>query len=195
MLKLYTLPLLLLPIIAQAESERPVIAPYIGAGISFGGEDLLTIEYENGSDQTLSSGDGLFFEGGIDAQIQESIFVRGAIGYHWTSTNAENGEAKFDKYTYEGTLYKTWEQHGIGIGLSHHRAVELSCDIDNVCDATIYFDHATGPHIEYNYRSSTSGPSAYTWSIRYTDIEYTINNTPSKVDGSQIDFSIGALFF
>lgn len=175
--------------------ERSKVAPYLGAGLSFGGDELLTIEYTDGSDQTLSAGNGLFIEGGIDAEVMPSVFLRGAIGYHFTSSNAKNGEAKFDRYTFEGTAYKTWGAHGIGAGISHHRSIELSCDFDKICDGSVEYQNATGPHIEYNYRSEVKGNSAFTWSIRYTSIEYSVSSSAPKINGNQIDISIGALFF
>lgn len=160
--------LLLLTGTATADTEF-----LAGVGIGFGGDELATVSFTDGSDQDLRAGSGFAFNLGLVHHFEDSPYsLQATTGYFVHDTSAENTNARFSRYPIEVLGFWRRDEHRLGGGIVHHMSPTL--DMDNL-GGTFDFDDATGFVLEYGY--------SY-FSIRYTSLEYSIGS--AEVDGSGI---------
>ena len=127
--------------------------------------------------------------------MPKEFSIRGSVGYQQGATEGPGGKAELSRNTFKGTIYKKLSDHAVGIGITHHRSLELLCDFENECDNTFKFENATGPHVEYNYRLRVNDDIATTFNIRYTNINYKLRGADKGHDASHFDISIGFMTF
>lgn len=148
--------LLLAAGVAQAETNL-----YGHFGVAFGGERLVTVEFEDGSDEDLRAGSGFALNLGLVHHIEDSPFsLQTGIGYFTHTTSAANSNARFSRYPLEVLGFWNNGDHRFGGGLVHHMSPTLN--LDNL-GGKVSFDAASGFALEYGYRF---------FSVRYTTIDY-----------------------
>ena len=73
----------------------------VGGGFTFGGEDLVTVTYDDGHTQDVRSGGLVTFYGGVEYRFDSIFSLQTTIGYHIDSVSAENGSVRFSRYPLE----------------------------------------------------------------------------------------------
>lgn len=164
----------------SAVAEESDISVGLFAGLTFGGDEIAEIEYEDGSDASIDAGGLVYFGGDIRYRSPDiPLDVQFNLGYHTDSSNAENGDTSFDRIVVEAIpFYRIDENHRIGAGISYHLSPEFEIDFDGMSD-TVDFDNALGLVLEYGYNfDSIDG----TLALRYNLIDY----EPSSINGTDI---------
>lgn len=73
----------------------------VGLGLTFGGDDLLTIIYTDGATATVKAGGGFMIYAGAEYRLNENVSLQATLGYHDDSITAKNAEASFSRIPLE----------------------------------------------------------------------------------------------
>lgn len=157
----------------------------LSAGISFGGDDLATVEYDGYSDDDLEAGGGIYLGGGFEFPMASDMALRTTVGYQFDSVEADNGDASFDRVPWDFMVLLGPAPHRLGIGLTYHTDVQYEFNEDYGPDIDAEFDDALGLSLAYEMQLSP----AFGLMLKYTDIEYEEKSTLPGVRGKAIDGS------
>lgn len=161
---------------SDAINSKTTISPILFAGITYGGDDLYKVEYDDGSDSELKAGGMLSLGGGMSFDLN-GYTVQTTAAYHFDSAEAENGDANFSRWVFEVLpFYNIDEHHRVGLGLGYHTGIELESDFD-IDKTQVEFDATTGIIVEYGYSWERN-----TLAMRYVSVEYDI----SEFDGMDV---------
>ncbi|MFM2067724.1 MAG: hypothetical protein RLZZ584_2633 [Pseudomonadota bacterium] len=92
---------------ALAQSGLPV-RPFVGFGLTGGGDELATVRFTDGSSESISAGGLIEFKAGVDWRVAGPFSLRGSFGYHVDDSSARNGSMRFERFPLE--LLACW--HG-----------------------------------------------------------------------------------
>ncbi|MDO6705397.1 outer membrane beta-barrel protein [Photobacterium sp. 1_MG-2023] len=179
---------------AQSFAEVDFI---IGAGYDIGGDTMTTAYYTDGSSTKVKSAEGLSLFGGIDYFLQDSLKLRGTIGYKFSSASASNGEMTFSRIPVDLLLLRGYQRHQIGAGATYHTGVEFECDVSGYyggCDGTVDFKDSFGFLVHYEYRVPLENNNAFVIGARYTHIDYEVKDFDVEFDGSGFGVNLGFTF-
>jgi len=95
---------------AQAQTQAPAPAAnplrfLVGAGLTFGGDEISSAEYESGGDVTIRAGGSFALKAGIDYQVTPDFSIQTSIAYHGDNASADNGSMRFTRYPLELLAY------------------------------------------------------------------------------------------
>ncbi len=104
---------------AQVASHPGGITPFVGFGLTFGGDQIgRDIQYESGKSSTIHAGGMVDLRAGLDYQAINSLLsFQFSVGYHVDDTlNADNGSASFSRFPVELLAHyrvnDTWSMGG-----------------------------------------------------------------------------------
>lgn len=184
------------------------LTPYIGVGIGTGGQEIGRFEDSFGEVETVRSGGGYLFEGGLVLAIEPYTHLRATGGIEVDSVSRSNGRSTFDRVRFDLMMLRKFHNQDLGVGLTAHTGVEYRCDINSICAGNVQFEPALGYTIEYAlttfglnkpYHDSNMSPLRDArLGIRFTDIEYlpspgALGNDPTSapVDGKSLTAFLG----
>lgn len=179
------------PATAQTPTTQKNATTYglLKAAATFGGDDLIDVQFRNAPDETIEAGGLLLLGLGFAVEPGTSgVGFQASINYHFDSVDASNGDASFERWPVEMLLF-FGSQHRIGFGISLHLSPTLEADFETA-DGKVKFDNALGTVIEYNYKLS---PNALI-GLRHTNIDYDVKNSNTSVDGSHSGITFSFLF-
>ena len=97
---------------------RRFIAPVLGLGLTFGGETLARITFDDETSQKIRAGGLAHLYAGARADIAPGLALRATLGYHEDSANASNLRVTFARVPLELVgQYQLADQYWIGLGL------------------------------------------------------------------------------
>ncbi len=166
---------------AQAQTQGSSVRPFVGLGISFGGDKLAGVTYTNGSTANLHAGGTTDFRAGIDWRAAGASFgVKASIGYFTDKANASNGSLSFNRTPFELQGYwKVGESYRAGVGLRKVGTGKLSGSGAASSVTSTSFKGSTGLIGEWEWMFGQNMGVA----VRYVSEKYTAPNGV-KVDGS-----------
>lgn len=132
------------------------------ADLEFGGDDLATVSFTDGSSQDIAAGQGLSVAMGAHYRGTSPFSVRGTVGYKYVTTAATNADISLGRMVFEVAGNYLWPSDWwLGVGLTHHTGIEFNGD---GFGPDVDFEDATGPTVELGWR----------WiALSYTKMEYT----------------------
>ena len=153
----------------------------VAIGLTVGGDDLVTVEYTDGSSDEITAGALIDMKLGAIYKLANSpISIQTSIGYHFDRVDAENGDLSFNRIPVELLGFHNVEKHRIGAGFSYHLDPEIEIDALG-SKVTGKLENALGLVVEYGY----SFQKNFIMGLRYVDIEYEAEVDKSiKFDGS-----------
>lgn len=158
--------LALMPALATAEAWKTV--PVIGLDGQFGGDTLVTITYDDGSDQDINAGNGLVFYGGalVDLPV-DKLQLRSVLGFKYSTSQASNIDLAKTAWPIEvGLRYTIGDGWFVEGGLAHHLAPKLTID-----DDTTEFDSAPGLNLKVGWYFITAGYTQMTYEANGNDFD------------------------
>ena len=175
-------------------AKNYTVKPMVVIGLSSGGDEFISVTYDNGDTGEVTAGGGFTFGGGFEVQsIDKPIGVMATVNYH--SDSEEGTDASFSMDRFEFTVlpyYQLNERLQFAAGISMHTGVEYEEDYYGT--TTVGFDSAFATLFELRYVLESEDMAI---SGRYTSVDYEI----SEIDGvsisgaDSIDGSNIGLFF
>lgn len=161
---------LLCATLAQAQQAQ-TLRPVLGFGLTFGGDTLASVTFNDGSTSKLTAGQLLHLYGGARYFVTPDVSVATTIGYHVDDVTASNGSLKFSRYPLEviGQL-RAAEQVWVGAGL--RKALSPTYSSSGVVgNASITVSSKLGLVLSSQYQMS----ERIGFSARYVIENYTAN--------------------
>lgn len=137
-----------------------------------GGEDLVEVEYSDGSSKTVTGGGLVTFSGGLVYTPETlPIAVEALIGYKVDSVTGSNGDIKFTRLPLDLIASYRIGNFRVGGGVTYHLSPELTCNVDGMCDGSVSLDPALGGLVQFAYGRYDGG---FVWDLglRGTIINY-----------------------
>lgn len=165
---------------------------FLEASLEGGGETFATAERGNdyySIDDDLNIGGGIKLGIGIQNMIgQEELgSLSVALGYIWDRIDATNGDADFSTITFDVIYTRHFDMHRLGLGASYHIDPRYEEDIDGSTPFDLDFDDSLGFTLKYGYEIN----QGLQIGVRYTVMEYEINNTDVDADSFGLFLSNG----
>lgn len=160
---------------AQAQTDTTVVpvpapkGPFFGfvvaAAGEFGGDPVATVEFTDGTDQDVNSGQGVTVAvgGEFRPSYNSPLALRATVGYKYVTTAASNIDITLTRIPVE--VLGAYEFDGgfwAGAGVVHQSGISFKVD-----DESFDFEPATGPVVKVGWRWVSA---SYT-SMNYTDEE------------------------
>lgn len=150
------------------------------ADLEYGGDEIATLEFEDGSSQDVKTGQGITLALGGHYRAEDSPFsVRGTVGYKYVTTQASNADISIGRTVVEVVGNYLFDNGWwVGAGLTHHTGIKFDGD-DFVPD--VDFKDATGPTVEIGWR----------WiALSYTNLDYETKFGGFELDASSIGLTL-----
>jgi len=145
-----------------AAAPTQAVRPFVGIGVSAGGDKLATAEYTNGDSASIRAGSGVYFTGGVDFRINEQFSAQASVNFHVDNQTAQNGSLHFNRYPIEAlAFYHIGQQWKIGTGLRYVTGAKLSgsgaaeiddVKFDNTLSGVVEAEYMFTPHISMKMR-------------------------------------------
>ncbi len=163
---------------ADESSRESRFAGTIYTGLTFGGDDLATVDYidDDGDDvysDDVQAGGLLVLGGGISYTSSLPYELRATAGYHWDSADADDGSIDFERTVFDFLAFYAPGKHRVGGGLTYHTNINFEAKADYSGSVEVEYEDEVGFMLEYDYvftRWISVG-------VRYTFIDY----TPEKI--------------
>lgn len=131
--------------------------------IEYGGDDVVTVGFTDGSKQDIKAGQGGTIAVGGYFKPQESspFSVRATVGYKFVTTAAKNADIRIDRMVYEVVGDYGWSNGWFaGAGLTAHSNIKFNAD-------------GFGPNLKFKDATGATAEVGWKWiSLSYTSIEY-----------------------
>jgi hypothetical protein len=95
------------PALAQEVSPPKQMRVVLGAGLTFGGDRLVTAENQNDLDMDIRAGGTYAFNAGVDYRVNDALSLQATLGYHVDTSSFffVMGDASFRRYPVEVLAY------------------------------------------------------------------------------------------
>ena len=182
------LPALVVSAPVAGPSYAADVRPVVILGFDFGGDNLATAQFTNGSSESIHAGELIYFGGGASVlNDSKDIEVQVTLSYKNDSINASNGSIDWTRYPLDGLVFYRFPKVRVGGGLTYHLHPKLSgSGVPGNVNGN--FDDSLGYVLEADYLVS----QRLTVGGRYTSIKYKIGGT--SIDGSTIGVTTGFRF-
>lgn len=133
---------------AQAMDVRPLVK----AGADFGGETLVTVEFDDGDIDRMKANEGVYAGGGL-AIITDTRDVEFHLtaAYKYAYLDADNGDIEWTRWPLEALVFYRFPHVRVGAGLTYHVSPRLRGD-GAVSDLDVRFKNALGGVIQVDWR-------------------------------------------
>jgi hypothetical protein len=173
------------------------VRPFVGLGLTWGGDKLDSVEFEDGHSTSIRAGGLVDVKAGVDVHFDSPFSAQISVGYHFQTIRGEtrygdDGRKTFDRYPVE--VLGHWDlndQWRIGGGLRWSQNAKFSSngalDVGNV-----EFESSTGAVIEGEYFMTP----AIALKLRAVHEKFTLKgySTAPEYDGSHVGFYISYYF-
>jgi hypothetical protein len=90
---------------AQAQTAVTPVRPYLGIFLTGGGDNLASVAVEDAFGDTrtrrIDAGGLIDMKAGVEFLLNPAVSMRGTIGYHFDTINADNGDLRFSRIPLE----------------------------------------------------------------------------------------------
>jgi len=148
----------------------------IGAGLTWGGDELARVIYTDGSTDHITAGGEVHMYAGLEYRLDPAVSLQATLGLHLDSArSASNAGLSFSRVPLELLVYRHVDEHlrfGAGLRLvsgARLKGTGLFGGIDRrygstlglVLEAEYLFDHTIGiklRHVSESYQETFGGP-------------------------------------
>jgi opacity protein-like surface antigen len=161
-----------------------------GAGVTYGGERIVTARYTNGDEMDIDGGGSVALLVGLDYRVNPQFSVQGTIGYHVDNAAGTNGDIRFERVPFELLgYYHVNEKVRVGGGLRYVTATSLRTN--GVADIGNYeFKDTTSAvaEIEYLYSPQLG------FKLRYVNDKFKFRDFDGTVGGDHVGALVNFYF-
>jgi hypothetical protein len=158
----------------QVNASDDSLAHFVlSGGLTYGGDSLETIQYQNGPSVDIKAGGLVELGAGLLIQARDlPLAFQFTANYQWDSAVAKNGTATFSRVPFEATAFYTGiESWRFGGGVRYVTSIKQRGD-ENLGGSDFDFKNAFGELVEVGY-----SPTSHLWiSGRYVFERYKLNS-------------------
>lgn len=173
---------------AQAQTAAP-LRFFGSAGLTFGGDRLLVVQYED-YDSTIRAGGMIALTAGVEYQARDGLSYQASLGYHFDSTSLGNPDARLVRIPLEvmgfQELAPTWRA---GAGLRYVSGAKLTTS-GNLPEGTYRFQSSLSPVLEAEYRMRQS----FSVKLRYVHEKLEESGAPNRFSANHVGLT-GTYYF
>lgn len=172
--------------LAQAHDQMQTV---FSVGLTGGGETLITVPFQDGSSQKISSGGQVHLYGGLRLPVMPRFAVQATVGYHVDNVSASNGSVRFSRFPIELLgQFDVAPQIRLNGGVRFATGAKVtSSGVASGLDTS--FSASTGLVLEGEYLFSDSISGA----LRYVNETYKAP-TGVKIDGGHVGGYVKLMF-
>lgn len=156
-------------VISGQDNIKPISAGLLMEfGAEWGGDELITVQFTNGNEQTMHAGQGIHLAAGTELTFPklEDLLVRISFGLKWSPTAADDANIAFTRLPLTiSPFWKIKDDFRVGVGATAHLSPKFHGD-GFVND--INFSSSIGPRFEFGYK--------------WIAVTYTLMNYESMLD-------------
>jgi hypothetical protein len=172
------------PWVDQAGEARSRFSLWLGFNAEYGGDEVATIFFQNGDDQTVRAGQGISAEVGavFRPQPEGPFGVRLSFGDKYVTTKASNADININRTYLEllGT-YRFGDSWWVGAGPVRHSGIKFNAD-------------GLGPDLDFDSASGVVAQAGWRWfALKFTDISYR-DQFGNDYDANSVGFSFVTRF-
>ena len=168
---------------AQAADAASPVRFLLGAGLTFGGDKLATVQFSDGSTEDIKGGGLVQLYGGVEFRLGDQVSAQATVGYHVDDTSgASNGSVRFSRIPVDLLLlYRVNDKVrlGGGVQLANSPEVKGSGVASNI---HLEFENATGAIIEGEYLFTPQ----VGMKVRYVSEKFKVKNSNVEADGNHL---------
>jgi hypothetical protein len=137
--------------LCAAAQDAPGVRPLIGTGLTFGGDKIATVDFTNGSSESIYAGGLVMFYVGAEWRFNSPFALQTTIGYHVDDSSGRNGSLRFSRYPVDVIgLYAINERVRLGGGIEIVSNPKIGSS-GVLAGNSGSFKGSTGPVIEGEY--------------------------------------------
>jgi hypothetical protein len=104
--------------LAAAAQEPGTLRPLLGMGLTYGGDKLATVDFTNGTSESIRAGGLVMLYVGAEWRFNSPFALQATVGYHVHDTSGSNGSLRFSRYPFDLIgLYAINERVRLGGGV------------------------------------------------------------------------------
>lgn len=186
-----TLQITLLFVLISTAAQANSVYPVLRGSAEFGGEELATVQFRDGDDDTTRVGDGFQIAVGVGMDHSRSWESSLTVGYRIGGTTAENGDLDLSSVPVELITFHRTPLWRVGAGVNYVSNVQLegSGVVDNL---DVDFKDAMGFIVEADW-FFRHNPKMF-FGVRGTVIDYETELTGQRVNGNSFGLVFGTGF-
>jgi len=159
-------------------------------GFSYGGDEIGTLRYTDGSRGKVTAGGIILFGLGLRIPAGKRIYTEISAGYHADSTSGSDASLGFYRDTVQLIPYLQIGRQRLGIGATYHYNVYWKFSDNHGPDTRVDFRNQAGWMVDYSLMQT----KMMGYGLRYTRIEYEHLNAAAgskvgefvNIDGSNL---------
>lgn len=176
---------------AQAADATPAVRPLVGFGLTFGGDTLATVQFDDGTTDSIKAGGLAHLYAGAEFKVGTAMAIQTTVGYHVDDTrSSSNGSLRFSRYPVDLiALYSLNDRVRLGAGAQIVGSAKLAGS--GVASAVaVDFQSSTGALLEAEYLFTPNlGAKA-----RFVSHKYKPKGSGISVDGNHVGVMLGYYF-
>ena len=152
----------------------------IDIGIHYGGDEIATIQFEDGDEQDMLAGQGLTLAVGGQFSVPSFKYalLRTSIGLKYSTTAADNANIMFLRYPFNVMAFAVpYDDVRVGIGFTSHLGAVLKGD---GFFPDVDYDSSLAPRFEIGYKWAA---------ITYNTVSFT-DEFGNEFDGSSVGVTV-----
>ena len=181
---------------AQTFVEVPDVASkplryVVGAGITYGGETIVTAQYTDGGEIDIDGGGSVAFLAGLDYRVNPQFSVQGTVGYHVDNASGTNGDVRFERVPFELLgYYHVNDKVRVGGGLRYvtGTALRSSGAAEDIGDYKFKDTASPVAEIEYLYSPQLG------FKLRYVNDKFKEKSFGTTVKGDHVGALVNFYF-
>jgi hypothetical protein len=166
------------------------LRPFVGGGLTVGGDKIDTVYYANDSSATLHAGNLVQVMAGIDARFTQMYSMQFNVGYQVDFADGDNGSLRFERFPVEVLGYiHVHPQARIGVGARWVTGTKVAGE-GVLGSVQRGFKTSRGAIIEGEYFFNDS----FSLRARYVAEKYEPDSGADKIDGNHFGLLMGWYF-
>ena len=172
-----------------ATAQAAEIRPMFKGAADFGGDTLITVQFSDGSSESIKANELLSLGGGVSiVNDAGDIETELTLSYKFRMVTATNGDVTFSRWPLDALVFYRLPELRLGGGLTYHLGPELSGS-GFAGGLNVKFDDALGLLLQADYRVTPK----INLGVRYTSLDYKLRingvSATAKSNGVGIVFS------
>jgi len=163
----------------------------VGAGLTFGGDTLISVPFTDGSREDIKAGGLVQLYGGGEFRVGDKVAIQATLGYHVNDTKAaSNGSVRFTRIPVDLlAIYQFNDNVRLGAGAQFVSGAELKGS-GVASNVNAKFDSTTGAILEGEYLFSPKTGVK----VRYVSEKFQPTGSSIKIDGSHLGLMFNYYF-